>query len=97
MIGAAVRLRTDYEVRVRNICATADLGHPVNLDAAAIALTPDLAEYEPEVFPGLIYRPRGMRAAVIVFRSGRLVLTGATAETEVIKILAEAKLRLDLV
>ncbi|KAF5417741.1 MAG: TATA-box-binding protein 2 [Candidatus Methanophagaceae archaeon] len=52
-------------------------------------------EYEPEVFPGLVYRIKDPKSAILIFSSGRLVITGGKTiddcETSV-KILLE-KLR----
>jgi hypothetical protein len=53
------------------------------------------AEYEPEQFPGLIYRLKEPKAAILLFRSGKAVCTGARQPSEieeaVEKITAELK------
>jgi len=33
-------------------------------------------EYEPEVFPGLVYRITDPKSAILIFSSGKLVITG---------------------
>jgi transcription initiation factor TFIID TATA-box-binding protein len=38
------------------------------------------AKYEPEKFPGLVYRLRKPRTATLLFRSGKMVCTGAKSE-----------------
>ena len=69
----------DYDgFDVRNIVCTADYGRGVNLNALAIGLGLENVEYEPEQFPGLVYRPESHNAVVLVFGSGKLVITGLT-------------------
>jgi len=36
----------------------------------------DRTEYEPEQFPGLIYRPERHECVILIFGSGKVVLTG---------------------
>jgi len=35
------------------------------------------AQYEPELFPGLIYRMKEPKVVLLIFVSGKVVLTGA--------------------
>jgi TATA-box binding protein (TBP), component of TFIID and TFIIIB len=64
------------EVYVQNIVASADLKATLNLNTIAIAFGLENVEYEPEVFPGLIYRVEVPKVVVLVFSSGKLVITG---------------------
>ena len=41
--------------------------------------------YEPEQFPGLIYRMDDFKVVILLFASGKLVCTGATKEEDVYK------------
>lgn len=78
---------------VQNIVASADLGQPVNLTSAVISLGLDRVEYEPEVFPGMVYRLTNPKVVILLFGSGRLVCTGAkvpeNVEAAIIKIREE--------
>jgi transcription initiation factor TFIID TATA-box-binding protein len=65
-------------VEVTNIVATADLGERVNLNAVAVGLGLEHTEYEPEQFPGLVYRLDTPAVVLLLFGSGKLVVTGAT-------------------
>ncbi len=68
----------DTEVMVRNIVASGDLGGSLNLTAAAMAMGLENVEYEPEIFPGLVYRGSSEAGVVmLLFSSGRVVCTGA--------------------
>ncbi|OYT33756.1 TATA-box-binding protein [Archaeoglobales archaeon ex4484_92] len=64
------------DVKVQNIVASADLGVDLNLNAIAIGLGLENIEYEPEQFPGLVYRLNNPRVVVLIFGSGKMVVTG---------------------
>lgn len=56
-----------------------DLGQPVDLSAVSILLGLESTEYEPEQFPGLIYRPSESPFVLLIFASGKVVITGGTS------------------
>jgi len=64
-------------IEVQNIVSTADLESEIDLNSIALTLGLDRVEYEPEQFPGLVYRLDEPRVVVLLFGSGKLVLTGA--------------------
>ncbi len=59
---------------IQNIVASANLHGLVDLEMAAGIL--DNVMYEPEQFPGLIYRMGDPKVVILVFASGKLVCTG---------------------
>jgi len=63
-----------------NIVGTAEIGEQLDLTSLAMGL--DGAEYEPEQFPGLVYRLKNPKAAFLLFKSGKLVCTGTRSPTE---------------
>ena len=65
-------------ITIQNIVASGDLGKPVDLELAADIL--DNVMYEPEQFPGLIYRMQDPKTVLLLFASGKLVCTGAKSE-----------------
>lgn len=67
----------DEWFRIQNVVCTAELGESLNLNALAIGLGLEKTEYEPEQFPGLIYRPSEADSVVLLFASGRVVITGS--------------------
>jgi len=93
--AAGVPVNKDPEIVVQNIVATSDLGSPIDLNAIAISLGGGKVEYEPEQFPGLVYRIDEPKVVVLLFGSGKLVCTGARrpsdVEKAVEKITAELK------
>jgi len=63
------------KITIENIVASTSLAE--HLDLSRIALALDGSEYEPEQFPGLIYRLQEPKTAVLIFRSGKVNCTGA--------------------
>ncbi len=72
---------TSPKVVVQNIVATAALGGELNLDAIAVSL--DNVEYEPEQFPGLVYRMSDPKVVLLLFGSGKIVITGGKSMSDV--------------
>jgi transcription initiation factor TFIID TATA-box-binding protein len=93
--AAGVVIKDEPEIVVQNIVATSNLGAKINLNATAITLGLERVEYEPEQFPGLVYRLESPKVVMLLFGSGKLVCTGARkpedAETAVDKITEELK------
>jgi len=65
----------NFNIKIENIVASATLGIRVPLEKMVEHL--EGTEYEPEQFPGLIYRVKNPKAALLVFSSGKIVCTGA--------------------
>jgi len=63
------------EITIQNIVASGDLHTFIDLNLAAILM--DNAMYEPEVFPGLIYRMKDPKTVFLIFSTGKIVCTGA--------------------
>lgn len=80
------------ELKIQNIVASASLGGTIDLEKAAFTLGKTM--YEPEQFPGLIYRMAEPKVVILLFASGKLVCTGAKREEDV--YLAVDKLHEDL-
>ena len=69
------------ELKIQNIVASASLGGTIDLERAVYALGKTM--YEPEQFPGLIYRMDDPKVVILLFASGKLVCTGAKKEEDV--------------
>ena len=63
-----------YSIQIENIVASAKLEAKLNLDKIAFEL--ENSEYEPEQFPGLVYRMKDPKVAFLLFSSGKIVCTG---------------------
>ena len=71
------------EVAIKNVVASAEVGCPIYLEDVANRLRGTI--YEPDQFPGLIYRLKDSTIVFLLFASGRLVCTGASCEVDVQK------------
>jgi len=76
------KIDLEPEIHVQNIVASADLKTDLNLNAVALCLGIENIEYEPEQFPGLVYRIKQPRVVVLIFGSGKLVITGGKSPEE---------------
>ena len=70
-----------------NIVASANLLGRIELEDCAYSLGKTM--YEPEQFPGLIYRMDEPKVVILLFASGKLVCTGATKEEDVYRAVAK--------
>ncbi|TFG22503.1 MAG: TATA-box-binding protein [Promethearchaeota archaeon] len=85
---AGIKL-SNPEITIQNIVASGDLHTNIDLNMAAIVM--EYAMYEPEVFPGLIYRMQDPKTVFLIFSTGRIVCTGAKKK----EIVKEAVLKLN--
>ena len=69
------------ELKIQNIVASANLGGMIDLEKSTYDLGKTM--YEPEQFPGLIYRMSEPKVVILLFASGKLVCTGAKREQDV--------------
>ena len=63
------------EITIQNIVASGDLHTFIDLNKAAIVMENSM--YEPEVFPGLIFRMKEPKTVFLIFSTGKVVCTGA--------------------
>jgi transcription initiation factor TFIID TATA-box-binding protein len=64
------------DFKIQNITATFDAGFPIRLEAFIYAYSTNTT-YEPELFPGLVYRMNDPKVVFLVFVSGKVIVTGA--------------------
>ncbi|MEM2574309.1 MAG: TATA-box-binding protein, partial [Candidatus Jordarchaeales archaeon] len=76
-----IDIKNEPIIQVQNIVASANLGVELNLEEAAFLLENTL--YEPEQFPGLIYRMHNPKVVILLFGSGKAVITGAKREEDI--------------
>jgi transcription initiation factor TFIID TATA-box-binding protein len=71
------------KLSIRNMVCTVDLGREVNLNAVSIRLGFENIEYEPEQFPGLVYRPQDQNCTILIFSTGKILIMGVQNEKSV--------------
>lgn len=64
------------DVNITNIVCSYDMKKPINLNKVVITLQLENIEYEPEQFPGLVYRIQDPKIVALLFSSGKIILTG---------------------
>jgi TATA-box binding protein (TBP) (component of TFIID and TFIIIB) len=80
---------------VQNIVASADVKFPIKLEGLAFAHAM-FANYEPELFPGLIYRMKVPKVVLLIFVSGKVVLTGAKVRRRGLETETHLSLAIDI-
>ena len=82
----------EFEIKIQNIVASANLQSTLNLEAVALEL--EDTEYEPEQFPGLVYRLSDPKVVLLLFGSGKVVCTGAKTADQALLGVQKTKERL---
>ena len=75
-----VKITVKPKITVQNMVASGDIGLDLNLNELAMKL--ENSEYEPEQFPGLVYKLPGTKATFLLFSNGKIVCTGTKSETD---------------
>ena len=68
------KINPKIDLTVQNMVASGSVGFGLNLDMLAMKLKN--TEYEPEQFPGLVYKLKGTTATFLLFSNGKIVCTG---------------------
>jgi transcription initiation factor TFIID TATA-box-binding protein len=78
---ARIKVKTEPKVKVQNIVASVNFGRKFDLEY--IARSFENTEYEPEVFPGLVFRLDDPKAVLLLFVSGKGVCAGVKSMRDV--------------
>ncbi len=78
---SGVEIKSEPQIKVQNIVASIDFGRGFDLEE--IARNFENTEYEPEVFPGLVFRLDDPKVVVLLFVSGKGVCAGARSGRDV--------------
>merc|ERR1719336_2592096 len=78
---ARIMQKLDFPARltdskIQNVVGSCGCGFPLRLEGLAHSHT-QFTSYEPELFPGLIYRMNEPKMVILAFVSGKIVITGA--------------------
>ncbi len=72
-------------IKIQNIVVSADLH--ATIDLYALSKNVKEVDYEPEQFPGAIFRVKEPKAVIILFKNGKLICTGSSTEADIKKVL----------
>ncbi len=75
-----VKITIEPEIHVQNMVASGALGFALNLNDLVMKLRN--VEYEPEQFPGLVYKIKDPKASFLLFSNGKIVCTGVKSRKE---------------
>ncbi|MCL4373511.1 MAG: hypothetical protein M1360_01810 [Candidatus Marsarchaeota archaeon] len=75
-------------IKVQNIVVSGDL-HAV-IDLYALSKEVKAVDYEPEQFPGAIFRISDPKAVIILFKNGKMICTGSSTEANIKRVLEYA-------
>jgi len=75
-----IKIKIKPQIKVQNMVASGSIGMDLNLNSLAVDL--QNTEYEPEQFPGLVYKLPGTRATFLLFSNGKIVCTGTRSESK---------------
>ncbi|XP_032080204.1 TATA box-binding protein-like protein 2 [Thamnophis elegans] len=70
------------DFKIQNMVGSCDVRFPIRLEGLVLTHQ-QFSSYEPELFPGLIYRMVKPRIVLLIFVSGKVVLTGAKDRSEI--------------
>ncbi|MCL4380649.1 MAG: hypothetical protein M1331_00530 [Candidatus Marsarchaeota archaeon] len=72
-------------IKIQNLVVSADLH--ATIDLYALSDNVKAVDYEPEQFPGAIFRIQEPKSVLIIFKNGKMICTGAKTEPEIKKVL----------
>ncbi|MDT8357720.1 MAG: TATA-box-binding protein [Methanomicrobiaceae archaeon] len=81
--GAGAEILPHPEIAITNIVCSYDFGTTINLNRVVMTLDLENIEFEPEQFPGLVYRISDPRIVALLFSSGKIILTGGKTMADV--------------
>jgi transcription initiation factor TFIID TATA-box-binding protein len=76
-----IKIKIKPKINIQNIVASGSVGMDLNLNTLAMKL--GNTEYEPEQFPGLVYKLDEAKATFLLFSNGKVVCTGTKSEEQV--------------
>jgi len=82
-----VKITIKPKIEVQNMVGSGEIGMDLNLNSLAMEL--ENTEYEPEQFPGLVYKLDGTRATFLLFSNGKIVCTGTRSEAKLKEAVAK--------
>jgi len=95
MRALQIDMPTEFHTSVENIVASTQIATKDKLNLEHIAYNLENAEYEPESFPGLVYRITEPRVAFLLFGTGKIICTGARKIEEIHTALQKFKVKLE--
>jgi len=80
--SSGIVIVNEPDVRIQNMVASLDLGGKVDLETTAYRL--EKTFYDPDQFPGLVYRMENPKITFVIFSSGKAICTGARRKADIL-------------
>lgn len=93
--NSGIPMPRTFKIQVENIVASTKIAVKGKLNLEEISFSLENVEYEPEQFPGLVYRVSEPRVAFLVFGSGKIICTGGRTVDDIHAALEKLKERLE--
>ena len=88
-IGCIIGSTKIGDINIENVVGSGDLGYELELEYIVSHL--HYAMYEPDQFPGLIYRPFNDSVVCLMFSSGKVVIVGGKSENQIKKVFQDTE------
>jgi transcription initiation factor TFIID TATA-box-binding protein len=82
---AGIKPLKEPRIAITNMVCSYNLDRYINLNKLTVTLNLESVEYEPEQFPGLVFRIKDPKIVVLIFSSGKIILTGGKTLEDVRK------------
>jgi len=83
--AAGIQPLSEPRIAITNMVCSYNLDRYINLNKLTVTLNLESVEYEPEQFPGLVFRIKDPKIVVLIFSSGKIILTGGKTLEDVRK------------
>jgi transcription initiation factor TFIID TATA-box-binding protein len=93
--GTGVKIPKEFNIRIENMVASTQIHAKNKLNLEKLAFELENSEYEPESFPGLVYRIRNPKTAFLLFGSGKIICTGTRRVKDIHTALEKFKVDLE--
>lgn len=93
--STGVKIPKEFNIRIENMVASTQIHAKNKLNLEKLAFELENSEYEPESFPGLVYRIRNPKTAFLLFGSGKIICTGTRRVKDIHTALEKFKVDLE--
>jgi len=86
-----IKIKSKTEIEIQNIVASLDLNKELNLSFISKELMLENTSYEPDQFPGLVYKMDDTGAVLLIFSTGKIVCVGVKNLEDASKVIEMMK------
>ncbi|MGB8216265.1 MAG: hypothetical protein WCE94_03095 [Candidatus Methanoperedens sp.] len=79
----------EFNINITNIVSVYDSKQIFNLEKIMISFKDEDLSYNPETFPGIVYKPKNLKTTALLFSKGKCIITGARSEIDIIRTIEQ--------